>query len=447
MAYSNNYGYSIPFRTNCATCSAGNNGIYQTQPVAIKSGKKKCKKCKKCKKNRSETESSDCETSIYRPTVVKDLCPIKSYCDPALANTCSTIPFIDPLSPPRYVTTWKINYIVSNGNQILSQDTPLLTQPRSARTPIIDPALVNPKGLVIYENQLWVTNTMTDTITCYDLFGNPQLDPIQVRQNTRIVSYPSGIAVNCQGGFIVPVLGTSRPATFITATKTGDICVYNQMSDPVHTYAVLTNKENGEIAEYTGLTIANNTLYLADFYQRHIDVFNQDLTRILGYPFVDNYSTDPIPLDYGPWNISYIAPYLYILYAKRLRTSTTNHAPGNGFGFISVFNLDGSFVRRFYSRGVLNAPSSIIPAPCECGIPTGSFLVSNYGDGRINIFDSNGNLIGPLLSQSGLPIVIAGLSSIASYYTTFNQIYFTASEDVQENGILGNLIKDQVITI
>ena len=477
MSYSNNYprigpgsnnpAYSSaqPFKLNCATCSVNNNGYlmypnnypnnYQADRGrsneteqnrnnnSNRCNNKKCKKCDKKNRNNSECCTSD-KPPCYPP---KDLCPIKSYCDPALANTCSIIPYIDPLTPPRYVTTWKINYMTSSGNAGTEQELALHVQPRSGRTPVIDPALTNPRGIVVYENQLWVANTMSDTITNYDLFGNPQLEPIQIRQNARVVTFPSGLAINCQGGFTVPAPGSSKEATLITATKTGDVCVYNPMANPKRTYAVITNKEAGEVAEYTGLAIANGTLYLADFYQRHIDVFAQSLERILGYRFVDNFSADPIPLDFSPWNIVYIAPYLYILYAKRAPGALVYHTNGPGTGFISVYNLDGSFVRRFYSRGVLNAPYTIIPAPCECGIPPGSFLVNNFGDGRINLFDCDGNFLGPLLSQSGLPLVIAGLSSMAPYYTTFNQIFFTSTSDIESNGILGNIVKDQVITI
>ena len=447
----------MSFKLNCPTCSVNNNGLLMAQhgpypnvPNVIenKFTKSKCKKCHKKKRCNSDTstEASECEKPCA-PMPIKDMCPIKSYCDPALANTCSIIPFIDPLLPPRYVTTWKINYIVSSGNAGNAQELAINIQPKSGLTTVIDPALSSPRGIVVIENQVWVTNTMSDTITNYDLFGNPQLESIQVRQNARVVTFPSGIAVNCGGGFAVPTPGSSRPATILTATKTGDVCVYNPMSDPKHTHVVLTNKEAGEVAEYTGLTIANNTLYLADFFQRHIDVFGQDYLRILGYRFVDNDSSDPIPLDFSPWNITYIAPYLYILYAKRAPGATVYHLNGPGYGFISVFNLDGSYVRRFYSRGVLNAPYDIIPAPCECGIPPGSFLVNNFGDGRINLFDFNGNHLGPLLSESGIPLIIQGITSITPYYTSFNQIYFTSTSDIENNGIMGNIVKDQVIPI
>ena len=89
----------------------------------------------------------------------------------------------------------------------------------------------------------------------------------------------------------------------------------------------------------------------------------------------------------------------------------------------------------------------MIPAPCECGFPPGSFLVSCKGDGRINIFDCYGKYVGPLLGVSGLPLVIAGLRALVPHYTDFNEIYFTASSDPESNGLIGSLVRDQVIAM
>jgi hypothetical protein len=88
----------------------------------------------------------------------------------------------------------------------------------------------------------------------------------------------------------------------------------------------------------------------------------------------------------------------------------------------------------------------MIPAPCECGFPPGSFLVGNNGDGRINIFDCNGRYVGPLLNQSGLPVVIEGLWGLAPHYTDFSEIFFTSAIDEDLDGLLGSLTRDQTIT-
>ena len=366
----------------------------------------------------------------------KDPCPLKSFCDPGLMNTCNRTPCVDLSQPKRAITTWKVNYLVSN--------TP-------GEASHLDPDLIQPRGIVIYNNQLWVTNTMSDKITNYDLFGNKILGSIQVRWNRPVSSFPVGLAMNCSSGFSFTGSNgiQSRSATLMTATKTGDVAAYNPAVDSLRSYIVLNNKLAGEIAEYTGLAIVNNALYLADFYQGHVDAFDSQYLRIgvRNRRFIDNYSIDPIPITFGPHNIVYIEPYLYVMYAERDQNTIVHHVVGPGRGYISVFTLDGAFVRRFYSRGVLNTPWSIIPAPNECGIPPGSFLVNNIGDGRINIFDNCGNFIGPMLSQAGIPIVIDGLESLAPYYTTFNEIFFSSSADIETRGLLGSIVKDQVIYI
>ena len=392
--------------------------------------KNKCtkSKCKKHNKYRTDNLSSDSSSSSNSNSIHCS----ESECRPPCQEPCPIITYDPCANTPRAVTTWRLSYLVAN---------------LRSRATHYDVALVQPRGISVFENQLWVANTMSDKITNYDFFGNSLLGAIQVRQNARVVSFPSSVAINCGNGFNVPSASAGgRSALFVTATKTGDISIFNPSVDPQRTYLVYTNKELGIIAEYTGLTIASGILYLADFFQGKIDVFGSDFGRILGFKFVDDFSSNPIPLSYGPHNITYIAPYLYVMYAERQPGATVHHVIGPNTGYISVFNLDGSFVRRFYSQGVLNAPWAMIPAPCEVGIPPGSFLVGNIGDGRINIFTSEGIHVGPLISQMGIPLVIPGLQGLAAHYTNVNEIFFTSSEDIETLGLLGSMVRDKVIT-
>lgn len=360
----------------------------------------------------------------------RDPCPLKSFCDPGLANACGIQPIVNPMGPRRAVATWKVNYLISN------------RQNQAAHT---DPDLINPWGIIVYGNQLWISNCGTDTITNYDLFGNKLLGSISVRNAAHNSSFNTGIAVNCGGGFPTGNGNITRSALLLTCSEHGTVHAYNPAIDPLISYLVLNQQITGEVAVYRGLAIANNILYLADFMQNHIDVFDANFNRIVGYHFVDNDSSDPIPLDYAPSNIVNIGCYMYIVYARKDPNVTIQAMSGAGHGYISVFTLDGAFVRRFTSRGVLNNPWGMIPAPCDCGFPPGSFLVSNHGDGRINIFDCNGKYVGPLLSQSGLPIAIEGLRGIAPHYTDFNEIFFSSTPDENTDGTVGSFTKDQVI--
>ena len=362
--------------------------------------------------------------------ICKDPCPMKSFCDPGLANGCNNKPIIDMNAPRRAVTTWKINYLVSN---------------RANYAAHTDVLLVNPWGIVVYNNQLWVVCGTTDRVTNYDLFGNTLLGAITVRDAAHNSSFPTGIAINCGGGFSVSSGNITKSATFLTATEHGTVHAFNPTVDPQNSYIVLNQQLTGEVAVYKGLAIANGVLYLADFFQGHIDVFDSSYNRILGFHFIDGDTSDPIPLDYGPNNIVHIGCYLYVLWARKDPNVPVHDLDGPGHGFISVFNLDGSFVRRFTSHGVLNSPWAMIPAPCECGFPPGSFLVGNNGDGRINVFDCNGRYVGPLLNQAGLPVVIEGLWGLAPHYTDFSEIFFASAPDENTDGLVGSIVKDQVI--
>lgn len=361
----------------------------------------------------------------------KDPCPLKSFCDPGLSNTCVGLPIVNPGGPKNTVTTWKITYLVSNQIDLAAH---------------IDIDLINPWGIVLYNNTLWVVNGANDAITNYDLFGNKISTTVYVRDAAHNSAFPTGIAINClYGGFPVSSQVAGNYSLFLVCTEYGIVHAFNPAVDKGKTFIVLNEQLTGITVVYRGITLANNTLYLADFHQGVINVFDSSYGRLLGFYFIDGDTSDPIPLNYGPNNIVHIGCYLYVLYARRDDTVTIQDLDGPGHGYISVFNLDGSFVRRFTSRGVLNSPWAMIPAPCECGFPPGSFLVGNNGDGRINIFDCNGRYVGPMLSQSGLPLVILGLWGLAPHYTDFSQIFFTSSPNQDTDGILGSLIRDQII--
>ena len=154
---------------------------------------------------------------------------------------------------------------------------------------------------------------------------------------------------------------------------------------------------------------------------------------------------ESIPPDYGPMNIVYIGSFLYVVYARKDPNIPVQHLDGAGHGYVSVFGLDGTFIRRFTSQGVLNTPWAIIPATYEAGFPPGFFIVGNQGDGRLNLFDCNGRYVGPLLNQSGLPLYLQGVWGLAPNYTSFSEIFFAATVNENIDGLVGSIVKEQVI--
>lgn len=377
-----------------------------------------------------------------------DPCPLKSFCDPSLANTCQPTPIIDPCAPRRVITTFKVNYLVANrGNTSSSGGNMVSLSANQIRAAHLDPQLISPWGIVIYNNELWVATGGTDVINNYDMYGNKLQGNVLLRDAAHNPSFPTGIIVNCGTGFNVSSGVTTKPALFLVCSEHGTVQGYNPFVNVDLAYVVLNQQLTGEVAVYRGIAVVNTVMYLADFFQGHIDVFDGSYNRLLGFHFVDNDTSDPIPIDFAPNNIVHIGCYLYILYARRDANLPLNDIDGPGNGYISVFNFDGSFVRRFASRGVLNSPWAMIPAPCECGFPPGSFLVSNNGDGRINAFDCDGKFIGPLLNQAGLPVELDGLYGMAPHYTEFTTIFFAASPDENVDGYVGSLTFSQRLVV
>jgi len=118
-------------------------------------------------------------------------------------------------------------------------------------------------------------------------------------------------------------------------------------------------------------------------------------------------------------------------------------------GYVDIFNPDGSLVKRFISRGQLNAPWGIAKAPAgfwgDGSDIQNVILVGNFGDGHINAFDADGSFLGQLRGH-GNPIVIEGLWGIAFAPSTstainHNRLYFAAGPDDEEHGLFGYISK------
>ncbi|MGZ5003426.1 MAG: TIGR03118 family protein, partial [Chthoniobacterales bacterium] len=118
--------------------------------------------------------------------------------------------------------------------------------------------------------------------------------------------------------------------------------------------------------------------------------------------------------------------------------------PGAGHGFIDVFDLNGVFQRRLVSGGPLDSPWGLALAPSGFGSFAGDLLVGNFGDGRINIFDSlTGAFIDQLRDTNGNPIAIDGLWALVAGNNGIgfdpSSIYFTAGSGDEMHGLFGRL--------
>ena len=300
----------------------------------------------------------------------------------------------------------------------------------------VDANLKNGWGLAISSaGQIRVNAEKIGVSGVYTLDGNIVSVPTYIPGSATSdggVSRPTGHVYNVTSDFKLP---NGNAAQFISASGDGSIAGWNSGNTAIRMI------DNAPGASYVGVTIAayagNNYLYAANFSQNRIDVYDKN------WAAMSKSFTDPnLPAGYSPFNIQTIDGMLYVTYAKK-DSQTGEEETGNGKGYINVFNPDGSFVKRFASGGKLNAPWGIVEAPAgfwgSGSQLTNMILVGNFGNGQINVFDENGNFLGPLQSK-GKPIEIDGLWGIAfPPATSFNSnyLYFAAGPGTEQHGLMG----------
>ena len=303
----------------------------------------------------------------------------------------------------------------------------------------IDADLVNAMGISFSPfGPAWVSSEGKGLGTIYNLDGLKVGSPVNIPHalNTTI-GHPTGHVYNPTNDFKLP---NGNPAAFIFATSDGIISGWNLGSSAVKKI------DNSSGASYMGIALANDGsdffIYAANFAQNRIDVFDENWNQVNTKPFVD----PDLPAGYSPFNIQIISDgKLYVMYAKKDATGKRETGPGNGY--INVFNTNGTLLKRFASKGKLNAPWGITVAPAgfwgEFSLTqiTNVILVGNNGDGHINAFDENGNFIGPL-STNGKAIEIDGLWGITfPPITGLNRyyLYFAAGPNNGSGGLVGRI--------
>jgi uncharacterized protein (TIGR03118 family) len=252
---------------------------------------------------------------------------------------------------------------------------------------------------------------------------------------------PTGIVFNSSTDFQI---SAGTPARFIFATEDGTISGWAS-----GTNAILMVDNSASEAIYKGLAIGNNGtanfLYAADFHGAKIDVFDAAFAPAT---LAGNFSDPTIPAGYAPFNIQNIGGVLYVTYALQ-DADGEDDVPGLGHGFINKFDLNGNLIARFASRGPLNSPWGLAVAPAGFGAFANALLVGNFGDGRINVYDSvTGNfLFQQLADGSGHAISIEGLWGLkfgnGGNGGDVNTLYFAAGiagpDELEDHGLFGSI--------
>ena len=326
----------------------------------------------------------------------------------------------------------------------------------------VDPTLLNGFGMAWSPNGVaWVNSVGGHVSELYSAEGAIVRTPVNIPAPTDTIGgFPTGIVFSGGAGFNL----SNGPSAFLFTGFDGVLSGWNGGSG---NNAKRLRASAGN--SYTGLALASNAghnfIYGANFGAKKIDVWDTAFNRI---PM--SFRDPQLPETYSPYNIQAVGDFLFVMYAE-LSTYGENAGhgiEGAGKGYVSVFNTDGSFLRRFASKGSLNIPWGITAAPASFldnkdiitngkdfmssdgtnvnRNPAGPvLLVGNFGDGRINVFSEDAKYLGQLKSNNQT-IAIDGLWALSfapSTATTIdpNRLYFTAGPNHEMDGLFGYLIK------
>lgn len=322
-----------------------------------------------------------------------------------------------------------------------------------------DENLVNPWGLAFNQNgPAWIANNGTGTASIYDGTGTA---PISLPSITlpESAGNPTGIVFNSSNDFDLPTTAPqnqnetpNNPARFIFATEDGKLAGWSETGGSNN--AVVIDEAvppSGDTPVYKGLALAgngeNHFLYATDFHNARIQVFDTDFEWVNPQTALGCDFTDPrIPSNFAPFGIQNINGVLYVTYARQ-DENRANEVAGRGLGYVNIFDANGCLIRRFASRGSLNAPWGVALAPANFGIHSNRVLIANSGDDVINAFDlSNGRFRAALRTggtTSGSRLVIDGIKGIAFgngvQDQPINTLFFTAGTNGGNNGVYGKI--------
>ena len=306
----------------------------------------------------------------------------------------------------------------------------------------IDPNLVNAWGIAIGPTGgVWISSNHQGSSPIYNVTGVTLRPPVIVPAAAPgETGSPTGMVFNDNPKcFIIP--STGLPGRFIMCSEDGVITAWSGGNA-----AVIVADHSAWGAVYKGLTIGmdhgSEFLFAANFKGGTIDVFDNAFHYNTGRKFKD----PGIPSDYGPFNIRYIDNKLYVTYAKHLPPDNEDDQSGPGNGYVDIFNTDGTLFKRLITQGMLNSPWGITKAGAGFADSDEVLLIGNFGDGKINVYDLNGNFKGQL-QNNGNSIVIPGLWAIdflknnARDGLATDPLYFTAGPDDESHGLFGYLKK------
>jgi uncharacterized protein (TIGR03118 family) len=266
-----------------------------------------------------------------------------------------------------------------------------------------DGQLVNAWGLAASPTgPWWVSNEARESSTLYSGTGAKQLLTVHVDGG------PTGVVFNGGSGFVVHADGRSDPARFIYACEDGVIRAWTPTVPTAWSSRAVVAVDDGSAgALFRGLTLARGRLYVTDFHNGRVVVYDQRWRQV-PLPFAD----PSVPSWYAPFGIQAVGDRIFVTYAYRAPVNGNDSPTG---GYVDEFTLGGRLLARL-PRARLNEPWGIALAPRSFGRFGGDLLVANFGDGTIGAYRRSGDgwsYDGVLSGRDGKPLAINGLWGIA----------------------------------
>jgi uncharacterized protein (TIGR03118 family) len=304
---------------------------------------------------------------------------------------------------------------------------------RAANT---DPDLRNPWGLSFGNaSPYWISDNATGLTTLYNGLGVKSALVVSIPLPSGGLSAPTGQVFNNASAF---QLSNGSNASFLFATENGTIAGWNGAAGTT----AITMIDNSSNASYKGLAIAGTgasaRLYAANFATGHVDVWDGSFNPVLG-GFMD----PTLPAGYAPFNVQNVGGNIVVTYAV-VDPGTGDDVAGPGNGVVDVYDANGNLLRRLSSGGALNSPWGVALAPSGFGPFGNALLVGNFGDGTINAYDFfSGAMLGTLTDGVGSPIVNDGLWALAfgnhSATSDPNSLYITAGLNDEADGLFARI--------
>ncbi len=327
--------------------------------------------------------------------------------------------------------------------------------PATATCLQLDPHLIDGWGIAITASSpFWLSNAGTGLATVYS-YSATATPNITVTATAVTVPSASGGAGPVTGqiassplGAAFAINGAPTAASFMFCTQDGTISA--RIASSPNTAIVTVNKAG---AVYKGCAAINTSagprFYAANFSQGTVDVFDANWNPVATG---GGFSDPNLPAGLSPFNVqafpytqATVAPGQFILvtYAM-LGPDGVHDVAGRGNGQVDVFDFDGNLLGTI-SDPSMNSPWGLELAPEFWGDYSFMLLVGNFGDGRINAFNvlGDGSYAGTLSDSTGKPITIPGLWGIqfgnGRSGGDAKTLYWTAGPGGEMHGAFGSI--------